>query len=130
MNEIEKLKAELAAVERELADANAAVDAIKAGNKPAKIRRAPKAAKPKPSAKTKRAVHRPGFRGSIEGHGGPAPVGERYRSNSAPVVTKHFDPTDRPTDYTYEGRECLVLAAVETGSSLTGIRCRCVNCTK
>jgi hypothetical protein len=129
MTEIEKLQAELAAVERELADANAAVAAIEAGEKPAKIRRAPKP-KPKPKPKVKETIHRPSFRGSIEGHGGPAPVGASTRTNFTPVVTKQFDPRERPIEYTYEGRECLLLAAVEAGSSLTGIRCRCVSCTK
>ena len=131
MNEIEKLKAELAAVERELADADAAVAAIKAGNAAPKIRRAPKPAKPKTMQKKKRAVHRSALETSIEGYGGPAPVGaSRIRPNNTPVVTRHVDPRERPVDSTYEGRECLLLAAVEAGSSLTGIRCGCAGCTK
>jgi hypothetical protein len=126
MNEIEKLKAELAAVERELADANAAVAAIEAGEKPAKIRRAPK---PKPKPKPKPAVHRNKFRGGIDGYGGPAPVGtSRVRTSNRPVVTKHVDPRERPVDSTYERHECLLLAAAEAGSNLNGIVCRCVDC--
>jgi hypothetical protein len=124
MNEIEKLKAELAAVERELADANAAVDAINAGEKPAKIRRASKAKVKKPS---KPAAHRNKFRGSIEGYGGPAPVGNRMRTNTTPVVTKHIDAIKE--DVEYEGRECLMLAAAEAGSNMNGIRCLCADCT-
>ena len=126
MNEIERLQAELAAVERELADANAAVAAIEAGEKPAKIRKAPK---PKAKAKAKRTVHRAGFRGSIEGYGGPAPVGRsRFRTDNTPVVTKELDPRERPNEYTYERHECLLLAAAEAGSNLNGITCRCVDC--
>ena len=125
MTEIEKIEAELAAVRQELADANAAVTAIEAGEKPAKIRRAPKPAKPK---KPRPAVHRNSFRGSTGGYGGPAPVGVSTRTNHTPVVTKQFDPTDRPNEYTYEGRECLLLAAAEAGSNLNGINCRCADC--
>ena len=128
MNEIERLQAELAAVERELADANAAVTAIKAGEKPEKIRRAPKP-KPKPKPKAKKTVHRSGLSTSIEGYGGPAPVGtRRARTSNRPVVTRHYDPTDRPVDDDYEPHECLLLAAAEAGSNLNGITCRCVDC--
>ena len=128
MNEIEKLKAELAAVEREQADADAAAEAIKAGIKPPKIRRAPKE-KTKLKPKAKPAIHRNSFRGSVEGHGGPAPVGDRVRTNHAPVVTMQFDPTDRPVECTYERHECLLLAAADAGSNLNGIVCRCVDCS-
>jgi hypothetical protein len=124
MTEIEKLQAELAAVERELADSNAAVAAIKAGDKPAKIRRAPKPAKPKTP---KPAVHRNGFHRRIEGYGGPAPVGVSTRTNTTAVVTKHIDAIREPVEY--EGRECLMLAAAEAGSNMNGIRCLCADCT-
>jgi hypothetical protein len=129
MNEIERLQAELAAVERELADANAAVAAIEAGEKPAKIRRAPKPkAKAKPKSK-RTPVHRNSFKGSVEGYGGPAPVGRsRFRTDNTPVVTKELDPRNRPVDNTYERHECLLLAAAEAGSNLNGITCRCVDC--
>ena len=105
MNEIERLKAELAAVERELADANAAVEAIKSGKQPEKIRRAPKPkAKPK---KARPAVHHPesGLRTSIEGYGGPAPSSmSEYRASNSPVVMKHHDPMTRPVDTSYARR--------------------------
>jgi anti-sigma factor RsiW len=124
MNEIERLKAELAAVEREDADAKAAMAAIKAGKKPAKIRRAPKPAKNKPA---KPAVHRNSFKGSIEGYGGPAPVGSSTRTNNTPVVTRHIDAIKENVEY--EGRECLMIAAAEAGSNMNGIICRCADCS-
>lgn len=91
-----KLAAELAAAEAELAAARAELAAIEAGKIPAAPRRA---ARPKRAAKKPaRPVHRPenGMQSSIEGYGGPAPTGERTRSDDAPVIMKHVSPFDRP----------------------------------
>jgi hypothetical protein len=117
-------EAELAAARKLLKDAEDALRA--AGGNPAKV----KARASKASAR--KDVHHPesGLKAGIWGHGGPAPVGEsRIRYSSRPVVTKHLDPTDRPVSDEYKPKECLLMAAVDAGTSLTGIRCRCAGCS-
>lgn len=88
--ELAKLEAELADAKRELAELNAGV----AAKKPAK--KAKKPAKP-----ARRPIHHSELRRAIDGFGGPASVGDRVRLNMTPVVTKQYDPADRPVEYKY-----------------------------
>jgi hypothetical protein len=131
MNEIERLRAELAAAEREVAEANGYLAAVRAGDTKAKPPKSKPKTKPKTKPKAKKTVHRSGLSTSIEGYGGPAPVGtSRARTSNRPVITKHFDPRERPGDYTYEGRECLYAFDIKNGmpDSDSWKRCKCVAC--
>jgi hypothetical protein len=130
VNEIERLKAELEAAKRELAEANDYLAAVESGDTKAKPPKQQRQPKPKTKPKRRRGkVHRNDFRSSIEGYGGSAPVGtSRQRTSNRPVVTKQYDPMTRPNVYEYKPRECLIIAAVDAGSSLTGLVCRCAIC--
>ena len=88
-----KLKAEIAAAEAELAAARAELAAIDAGKLPKEPKR-PKSAR----RATRTPVHHPesDLRSKVEGWGGPAPVGDRMRTDMTPVVTKHVNPMNRP----------------------------------
>ena len=133
MNEIERLRAELAAAEKEAGEANAYLAAVRAVDTKAKAPKAKREPKPKIKKRARSRIHHPEseLRTSIEGYGGPAPVGSsRRRTSNRPVVTRHVDPTDRPVDNNYEGIECLYVVDYEAGrvDSDSWKRCKCAEC--
>lgn len=120
--ELDQALADLAAANAELASAKAELKVAETKYGPS-----PKTRKP-------RKVHRPVHSNKLlrsERHGGGAqPVGTRVRTNMTPVVTKEIDPTDRPTDAKYAGRECLMVHDVLEGNiqSDSWKRCNCADC--
>lgn len=92
--------------------------------------------KPKPRQKTRRQRQlrvgdwRTSSRIPPESKLGMIPASGRVRMDDTPVVTKHLDPTVRPVDDVYEGKECLLVAGARNGSDLLAIDCKCADCTK
>lgn len=122
--ELDQALAELAKAEAELTAAKAELKIAESKYGPA-----PKVRNPK---KMQRPVHRNKVLRSGCDYGGSAPVGTRVRTDMTPVVTKELDPTDRPNDYAYAGRECLLVHDVLAGinSSDSWQRCKCASCVE
>lgn len=122
--ELKLALAELAAANAEVAAAEADLAAIKAGKK---IRPKKPALRPK---RVIRPIHRNKLLHSGCYDGGAAPVSTRIRIDMTPVITKEIDPTDRPNNYEYVGRECLYAHDVAEGrtDSDSWMRCKCASC--
>jgi hypothetical protein len=128
--ELDLALAEVAAAKAELAAARAEVEDAKAEALPKR----PAARKvQRPAAREKRPVHRSDLRSECYG------TGERFtssdglrRTDFTPVVTKEYDPTDRPNVYKYEERECLLVADILLGNtdSDSWKRCKCIHCVE
>lgn len=126
--QLAKALAELAAAEKALAAAQAGVGEAKAAEP--KERPARKAAAPKRT--TKRPVHHSDLRSECSGTGERFPSEGRMRVDMTPVVTKQYDPMDRPNEYKHEGVECLLVFDVKQGfmDSDSWKRCKCLDCAE
>jgi len=125
--ELAKALAELAEAEAALAAAQAGVGVAKAAAPEARPAR--KAAAPK---RTTRPVHRSELRSECSGTGERFPSDTRLRVDMTPVVTKQYDPMDRPNEYKHEGVECLLVFDVKQGfmDSDSWKRCKCLGCVE
>lgn len=121
LQEVAKAKAELAAARAEVAASDAA------GSKPVPRK---KVQKPKPRGR--RPVHRTGLPTGCSGSGERFTGTDKVRVDMQPIVMKDVSPIGRPTDYTYEPHECLLVFDVRAGfmDSDSWKRCKCVACAE
>ena len=126
--ELDAALAEVAKATAELAAARAEKDAADAGG-PIRPTR-DKVQKPK--ARGRRPVHRTGMPSGCSGTGERFTGTEKVRIDVQPIVMKDVSPIGRPTDYTYDALECLLVFDVKNGfmDSDSWKRCKCVACAE
>ena len=122
LQEVAAAKAELAAALAEVADAEK-----EAAARPARAKKVQKPSRPKT-----RPVHRTGMPSGCIGTGERFTGTDKVRIDMTPVVMKNVSPIGRPTDYKYEGKECLLVFDVKNGfmESDSWKRCGCAACAE
>ena len=77
-------------------------------------------------------MHRTGMPSGCSGTGERFTGTEKMRVEIQPIVMKDVSPIGRPTDYKYEGIECLLVFDVKAGfiDSDSWKRCKCAACAE